>query len=243
MNDDAFYLPAGAGAALVLGVALIPLREDVAASNLAFAFVALTIAIAEMGGRVAAMATALCSALSLNFFLTKPYLRLTIHDRQDVIAFVGLAAVGLIAAAFGSRRERGEAALGEARRHLELLAATAGWLSAPGPAEGGLERVLEAGRRAASLHAIVVRDVRGYVAAASAGAYGSDVPARVIDEDLVDVSIPAEGVRMRLLAAGRAVGWLDLWGGERGSGAEARRTLVTLARLLALRLAVDARAS
>ena len=41
----------GVGAAVTLGVALTPLRTIVPASTLAFVFIALTIVVAEMGGR------------------------------------------------------------------------------------------------------------------------------------------------------------------------------------------------
>ena len=94
----------GVGAAVALGVALTPLRTTVSASTLAFVFIALTIIVAEMGGRGPGLATAVVSALSLNFFLTEPYLSLEIHKPGDIAAFLALAACGLIAAAFGKRR-------------------------------------------------------------------------------------------------------------------------------------------
>lgn len=100
------YLATGPLFAILLGVALIPLRESVIASNLTFPFIILTIVIAEFGGRPAAITTALVSALSLDFFLTKPYLKLTIEGKHDIAAFLGLAACGFVAAALAARRER-----------------------------------------------------------------------------------------------------------------------------------------
>jgi K+-sensing histidine kinase KdpD len=104
--DRLIYLAAGPLVAILLGVALIPLREVVIASNFTFPFIILTIVVSEFGGRPAAVTTALVSALSLDFFLTKPYLRLTIQGKHDVTAFVGLAACGLVAAALGAHRTR-----------------------------------------------------------------------------------------------------------------------------------------
>jgi K+-sensing histidine kinase KdpD len=104
--DRLIYLATGPLVAILLGIALIPLREDVIASNLTFPFIILTIVIAEFGGRPAAVTTALVSAMSLDFFLTKPYLRLTIQGKHDITAFLGLAACGLVAAALGARRAR-----------------------------------------------------------------------------------------------------------------------------------------
>ena len=100
-------------AAVVLGMALAPLRELTNAGNFIFAFVILIIVVGELGGRAAAVATAACSALSLDFFLTRPYLSLKIEEKHDLIAFLGLALCGLVAAAFGSRRARVGATGGE----------------------------------------------------------------------------------------------------------------------------------
>lgn len=101
-----FYLPGGVIAALVLGMALTPLREMTNAGNFVFAFVILIIVVGELGGRAAAVATAACSALSLDFFLTKPYLSLRIEQKHDLIAFAGLVLCGLTAAALGARHHR-----------------------------------------------------------------------------------------------------------------------------------------
>src|SRR4030095_17093251 len=100
------WLPLGALGAVALGVALIPFRTLTSASNLALVFLAFTIVVAELGGRIPALVTALMAAISLNFFLLEPSLSLTIDKRDDVIAFVALAGCGLIAAAFGPRRAR-----------------------------------------------------------------------------------------------------------------------------------------
>lgn len=76
------WLVTGVSGAIALGGLLVPLRGIVSASNLAFAFIILTIVVAEMGGRAAGLATALVSAMSLNFFLIEPYLTLTISKRD-----------------------------------------------------------------------------------------------------------------------------------------------------------------
>lgn len=93
-------------ASVALGALLIPFREIVPVSAFPFLFATLTVAAAEWGGRGVGVATALCSALSLDFFLTKPYLTLQISDKHDVIAFVGLTICGLVAAGFGARNRR-----------------------------------------------------------------------------------------------------------------------------------------
>ena len=52
-DDRLAYLGAGPLLAVVLGFALVPLRETVGASNLGFAFVVLTVVISAFGGRAA----------------------------------------------------------------------------------------------------------------------------------------------------------------------------------------------
>jgi two-component system, OmpR family, sensor histidine kinase KdpD len=112
-DEDIIYLGAGPGAAILLGAALVPLRESTTASNLTYPFLLLIIVIAELGGWGPALATAVVSSLALNFFLTRPYLTLMIHGKDDVIAFLGLAACGLVVSAFakqrGARLERARA--------------------------------------------------------------------------------------------------------------------------------------
>ena len=92
-NEARVWIVTGAVGAMVLGIVLIPLRTLTVAANLAFVFVAFTIIVAELGGRQAALVTAVVSAMSLNFFLTEPYLTLTISKPDDVIAFLALAAL------------------------------------------------------------------------------------------------------------------------------------------------------
>jgi len=113
MDDDGkdlIYLGAGPIAAILLGMLLIPLRGYTVASNFTFLFLGLTIVVAEFGGRGAAVATAVASALSLDFFLTEPYMQLAIASKHDVIAFFGLAGCGLLAAVLASDRRRGSLA-------------------------------------------------------------------------------------------------------------------------------------
>jgi two-component system sensor histidine kinase KdpD len=117
-DDDLFYLSAGPLAAIVIGMGLVPLRGFTVASNFTFVFVVLTIVVAEFGGRRAALATAVVSTLSLDFFLTEPYLRLEIEGKHDLIAFFGLAGCGLLAASLASRRRRPRSRTGTGEGNL-----------------------------------------------------------------------------------------------------------------------------
>lgn len=75
-------------------------------ANFIFLFTILNIIAAEFGGWWAAITSAIVSALSLDFFLTRPYLSLMIAGKHDLMAFGGLAVCGLVVAAFSARRRR-----------------------------------------------------------------------------------------------------------------------------------------
>jgi K+-sensing histidine kinase KdpD len=245
-DDSLMYLSAGMIGAILLGGVLVPLRELTTASNLAFPFLVLTIVIAELGGRRAAVATALSSALSLDFFLTKPYMRLTIEGKHDIIAFAGLAICGLIVAAFHSSRREGLAA----RRHLELLRFVLDEMDQTVAIETRLARVLDAARATLPIAAAVVRSVKGEVVAASHGAQKMPAAVRILETEdspprgihvrgLVrrGRALPEEGVRLALAIGNRRLGWLEVWGNGTVANRESRRTLDDVARYVSILLA------
>jgi K+-sensing histidine kinase KdpD len=92
-EDNRLWIVAGALGGLALGFILIPLRSLTSASNLAFVFMAFTIVVAELGGRSAALVTAVVSAFTLNFFLTEPYMSLQINSVAETRALTIAASI------------------------------------------------------------------------------------------------------------------------------------------------------
>jgi Domain of unknown function (DUF4118) len=244
-QDDrsAVWFVIGVGGAVALGVALTPLRTSVTASNLAFVFIAFTIVVAEMGGRAPGLAAAVVSALSLNFFLTEPYLSLEIHKPGDIGAFLALAACGLIAAAFGKRRVRTAAQVSRAREDLEVLARTAASLAARAP----IESILEDLRRFFGLGGVVLRgaDERLVAAVPSSQASLPAPPTELDHATLVGAEsrvhrlgrsgfrLPDRGGRLRLQGPEPLV--LDLWeGNPEGLSLDERRALAISAFMISL---------
>jgi hypothetical protein len=239
---DLVYLGAGPLAAIVLGIALVPLRDATTASNFTFLFLALTIVVGELGGRVAAIGTAVASALSLNFFLTEPYLTLRIDARNDVIAFVGLAGCGVLAAALAKQRGRRGAG---SPRQLAVLHQALAELPLAGPLEPRLSAILEAARTSFPLQAACVRDRANRTLAASQHGAARPIPALELDPRTLlaprtlgsaAAAIPAEGGRVPLVFGNQPVGWLDLWGRAPAS-LETRQALGGVASALAALLA------
>jgi hypothetical protein len=246
MNQDdrgAVWFVIGVGAAVAFGVALTPLRTILAASNLAFVFIALTIVVAEMGGRGPGLATAVVSALSLNFFLTEPYLSLEIDKPGDIATFVALAACGLIAAAFGKRRVRTAEQVSRTRGELEVLGRTAASLVARTPMEGVLEDL----RRSFGLGGLVLRRADERLIAAAPPSQASLPPpstelepstlaatkTQVHELGRTGFRFPQGGGRLPL--QGRDPLVLDLWeGNTEGLTLDERRALAVAALMIAV---------
>ena len=240
-DDVLVWIVTGGLGAMALGVVVIPLRALTSASNLAFVFLVFTIVVAELGGRSAGLVTAVVSAISLNFFLTEPYLTLTITKPDDVVAFVALAACGLI----GKRRERWSERAGRAGKELDLVKGLVEKLTDGIP----LDEILGDLRRAFGLRAVALRDARERILAAVPLGSTPEVPAAHLTPDTL---VPSDERRLRFGARGlrlpegggrlslrtdRGSVSLDLWEGDtQGFDLEESRTLTIAAALLGLEI-------
>lgn len=250
-NTDNYMMTAiGPAAAVLLGMALFPLRGATAAANFTFLFLVLTILVAEYGGRRAAFATALCSALSLDYFFTEPYQHLAIKSIHDIIAFAGLALCGFLVATFSSQRSDKISGLDCALRQLDLLhSAVSSLTDSAHNSDIQLHKLLDMASSCAPLAAAVIRDENNKTLAARAREIlPEELPSLTLSpytllpkgadvECLVDSPFPKEGARIPLLRDNLQVGWLDLWGNEAPMTAEVRRTLSDVAFLLGRMLA------
>jgi hypothetical protein len=244
-DTDLVWIVTGALGAMALGVALIPFRTLTTASNFAFVFLVFTIIVAELGGRPAGLTTAVVSALSLNFFLTEPYLTLTINRPDDIVAFVALAIAGLIAAAFGRRRARSYELLGRTRHDVDALERLADGLATGAP----LEAVLEELRRAFRLGGLVVRHADDRLVAAAPSSYAvRSAPVVALEPRTLlgdepqhrlgprGFRLPEGGGRLRLAADPEPL-WLDVWeGDEDGLSRDEHRAFAVAATMLKLAL-------
>jgi hypothetical protein len=106
-------------------VSLIPLRGSMHPANVALVLVLAVVAVAVVVGREAGMAAAIVSALSFDFFHTRPYLHLSIASGDDVQTAVLLAVVGLTVgqlAARGRESRRAAAARRDEVRRIYRIA-------------------------------------------------------------------------------------------------------------------------
>src|SRR5262249_31287082 len=213
------------------------------ASNLAFVFLILTIVVAELGGRGAALATAIVSAMTLNFCLTEPYLTLAINKPDDLIAFFALGASGLVAAAFGKRRRKLSDEVARAGQRLDLLQNLVQQLREKSSLQGVLGNL----RRSFKLKGIVLRDSKERILAASPAGFSPEVPTTQLalntllpESETVQrfgtkgLRLPEQGGRFSL-HTDRGVLSLDMWEGDpQGFELDEGQTLAIAASVLIL---------
>jgi hypothetical protein len=99
---------------IAVAASLVSVRGELDATNVALALVLVVVAVAAVGGRGPAVAAAVTSAASFEFFFTKPYLSLRIHSGDDVATTLILMAIGLLVGQIvtWARRQRAAAARG-----------------------------------------------------------------------------------------------------------------------------------
>lgn len=88
---------------IAVGATLVVVRAHVASANLALVLMA-TVVVVSLGGRRAGVVAAITATLSYDFFLTRPYLSLTIDSADDVETAVVLLLTGLLVGGLAGRR-------------------------------------------------------------------------------------------------------------------------------------------
>jgi len=119
----------GGLAPIVVGAALVVVRGHVASVNVALVLGIIVVASGALGGRAAGMVSALTAAASYDFFHTRPYLSLLIHDADDIEMTILLLVLGLVSGQLAwqtrvAARERdgGRGGLDQIRRLADQVA-------------------------------------------------------------------------------------------------------------------------
>jgi len=90
-------------APLALCAALVPARRSFTNTAAALLLVALIVAVAVIGSRLSGVAASLSAAVWFDFFLTRPYERLTISHRPDIETTISLFVVGVVVTELAAR--------------------------------------------------------------------------------------------------------------------------------------------
>jgi K+-sensing histidine kinase KdpD len=106
---------------IVVALALTPWRGSLDTADNALILVVVIVAVASTGRRFAAVVAAVVSALSFDFFLTRPYNSFRITRHQDLITEVLLLVVGLAVGELAARGRRHRDAAATVRGEVELI--------------------------------------------------------------------------------------------------------------------------
>src|SRR5262245_42711352 len=112
---------------------LVPVRDEVANTNVALGLVLIVVAAAATGIRAAGILAAVSSAVWFDFFLTRPYENLHINDRTDIETAVLLVLVGVAVSELALWGRRGQAEASRQEGYLNGLVSTAGMVAAGAP--------------------------------------------------------------------------------------------------------------
>ena len=234
-SNPSLAAPLGAFAALIISMALVPLRDDIGSANVAILLTMVIIA-AAAGGRFAGGVTAIVAAMSFNFLYTQPYLSLRIHSDKDVITVVLLLTVGIavgwLAQIYGGTRVRSEQrkADGEAiERVARLVAADAGNIAVWREVRSALVD---------GLHLADCRFEAGPAVGRVEIAPTGRILANHLDFTGDGFALPPEGADLAVEFDGQRIGGIVLVPQPKtGSQREERRMAVALADLLAVSMA------
>lgn len=108
-------------APIAVAAALIPGRDSLDTADNALILVVVIVAVASTGRRLAAAVAALMSALSFDFFLTRPYYSFRITRHQDLITELLLLVVGLAVGELAARGRHHRAEAQQGRHQVALL--------------------------------------------------------------------------------------------------------------------------
>jgi K+-sensing histidine kinase KdpD len=100
---DAIAVVAALTFPLGVAAALFPFRSTFANPAAALVLVAVVVAVAAIGNRVAGFLATVSATVWFDFFLTRPYLRLAITHRPDIEVAVSLFVVGIVVTELAAR--------------------------------------------------------------------------------------------------------------------------------------------
>jgi K+-sensing histidine kinase KdpD len=108
-------------APIMVAAALIPWRSSLDTADGALILVVVIVAVASSGCRGAAALSAVSSALSFDYFLTRPYSSLRIERHADLVTEILLLVVGLAVGELAARGRSHRQAAFVGRSHMKML--------------------------------------------------------------------------------------------------------------------------
>jgi K+-sensing histidine kinase KdpD len=127
---------------LPLGVAalLVPFRATFANTAAALVLVAVVVAVAAIGNRIAGFFATVSATVWFDFFLTRPYLRLAITHRSDIETAVSLFVVGIVVTELAARNRHHHELAIEESDYVGLLHSLSALSASGAPREVVIQR-------------------------------------------------------------------------------------------------------
>jgi K+-sensing histidine kinase KdpD len=118
---DAIAVLAGVVAPLAVAAILVPFRASFADTASALVLVAVVVAVAANGSRIAGFVAAISASVWFDFFLTRPYERFAISQRPDIETAVSLFVVGIAVTELAARNRQHHRSALEESDHVGLI--------------------------------------------------------------------------------------------------------------------------
>jgi len=242
--DNRIDIALGGMAPILAAAALVAVRGHVDNTNVALLLAVVVVAAGAGGGRVAGAIAGLTAAASFDFFHTRPYLSLLMHDADDVEMTVLLLVLGLVAGRLAwkagvaaRQRDDGRGGLDQIRRLATQVA------------EGARSADVLAAARVELIDLFHLVDCQ-FEAAPFQDRF--DLPAlerngvvahrryRMEPGGDLEVELPAEGIALPVLSRGQIVGRFILdFNPSAGATLEQRIVAIALADQVGASLAIS----
>jgi hypothetical protein len=232
-REPQLLLPLAMGLPLVVAMALVGVRGEVATEVIALVLAVTVVVGGLIAGRAGGFGAALIAAASFDFFYTRPYLSLKIGNGNDLATTALLVGVGLLVGAMAQRGRRRQSAFGQDSSALLRVLQVA--------AEGCAEDV-ELSIRAELLRLLELQDCSFSREPMTLTMIDPMGRIRISDRAALagDAMLPLEGVAIPVMWGDSSYGHLvavPIAG--RVTSASARRVAVAMAQTLGLSLAAE----
>jgi K+-sensing histidine kinase KdpD len=121
LHRGAIALAAGFVVPLGVAAALVPFRATFAETAAALVLVAVVVAVAVLGSRIAGFLATASATVWFDFFLTRPYFRFAITHRPDIETAVSLFVVGVVVTELAARNRHHRQRATEEADYVGLL--------------------------------------------------------------------------------------------------------------------------
>ena len=139
---DAIAVVAGIALPIVVAAILVPFRGTFATTAAALVLVAVVVAVAANGSRLAGFVAAVSASLWFDFFLTQPYERFAMTHRPDIETAISLFVVGIAVTELAARNRHHHRVAVEETDYVGLVYYLSELVASGAPSDQIIERAV-----------------------------------------------------------------------------------------------------